>query len=255
MFELDDSKAGMQSIDKDQINKIIEDTSRLSSSNYYEYQQRQLQRINERIEERKLKISEFSSDDFRRAQIQADLYIKQLDESFVTSSTFVHFDLDAFFCAVEMLENPKLTEIPMAVGTDSMLCTSNYPARKFGVRAAMPGFIAKRICPNLVIIRPHREKYVQASKIVMNIFKEYDPDYLAVSVDEAYVNLTDYLKRHPHANAFDIVNSIRQRVKVESKGLTVSAGIACNPRLSKLCTDIKKPDGQFGYWHLLNCQK
>jgi nucleotidyltransferase/DNA polymerase involved in DNA repair len=85
----------------------------------------------------------------------------------------------------------------MAVGSTSMLSTSNYLARKFGVRAGMPGFIGKKLCPDLVLIPLNFDKYRAVSKVVRDVFREYDPDFCPMSLDEAYLDITDYLKEHP----------------------------------------------------------
>lgn len=99
--------------------------------------------------------------------------------------------MDAFYASVEELEQPELKTVPMAVGSTSMLCTSNYEARKFGVRSAMPGYIALKLCPHLKIIPLHFDKYRAASKKVRAIFAKYDPDFAPMSLDEAYLNLTN----------------------------------------------------------------
>ena len=84
----------------------------------------------------------------------------------------------------------------MAVGSTGMLCTSNYAARKYGVRAAMPGFIAKKLCPNLKIIKPDMGKYKKVSKEVQEIFSIYDANFCPMSLDEAYLDITDYLNKN-----------------------------------------------------------
>ncbi|XP_037980317.1 DNA polymerase kappa isoform X5 [Motacilla alba alba] len=102
--------------------------------------------------------------------------------------------MDAFYAAVEMRDNPELKEKPIAVGSMSMLSTSNYHARRFGVRAAMPGFIAKRLCPHLTIVPLNFEKYGKVSKEVREILAEYDPNFMPMGLDEAYLNITEHLE-------------------------------------------------------------
>ena len=104
--------------------------------------------------------------------------------------TIVHVDMDMFYAAVEMRDNPALAGVPMAVGGMGMLSTSNYAARKFGVRAAMPGFIAKKLCPELVIVPGNMEKYAGVSEVVRGVFREYDPNFAPMSLDEAYLDIT-----------------------------------------------------------------
>uniref|UniRef100_A0A673GUA6 DNA polymerase kappa n=1 Tax=Sinocyclocheilus rhinocerous TaxID=307959 RepID=A0A673GUA6_9TELE len=109
----------------------------------------------------------------------------------------VHVDMDAFYAAVEMRDCPELKDKPMAVGSMSMLSTSNYHASRFGVRAAMPGFIAKNLCPNLVIVPTNFDKYRAVSAQVREIFSEYDPHFMPMSLDEAYLDITEQRKHWP----------------------------------------------------------
>ncbi|XP_015507744.1 DNA polymerase kappa isoform X5 [Parus major] len=102
--------------------------------------------------------------------------------------------MDAFYAAVEMRDNPELKDKPIAVGSMSMLSTSNYHARRFGVRAAMPGFIAKRLCPHLTIVPLNFEKYTKVSKEVREVLAEYDPNFMPMGLDEAYLNITEHLE-------------------------------------------------------------
>ena len=109
----------------------------------------------------------------------------------------------------------------MAVGGMGMLSTSNYAARKFGVRAAMPGFIAKKLCPNLVIVPSNMEKYAQVSEIVRGVFREYDPNFAPMSLDEAYLDITDIITSSD--SAWNIVQEMRSKIQERTK-LTASAG-------------------------------
>ncbi|UYV63438.1 POLK [Cordylochernes scorpioides] len=126
--------------------------------------------------------------------IQVDAMVAELEWSRDLSQTIVHVDMDMFYAAVEMLDRPELRDVPMAVGTLSMLSTSNYVARKFGVRAAMPGFIGRKLCPQLVLVPHNFEKYKAASRQVQAILREYDPQLNTVSLDEAYLNISQYLE-------------------------------------------------------------
>ncbi|XP_078221456.1 DNA polymerase kappa isoform X3 [Callithrix jacchus] len=118
----------------------------------------------------------------------------ELEQSRNLNNTIVHIDMDAFYAAVEMRDNPELKDKPIAVGSVSMLTTSNYYARRFGVRAAMPGFIAKRLCPQLIIVPPNFDKYRAVSKEVKEILADYDPNFMAMSLDEAFLNITKHLE-------------------------------------------------------------
>ena len=102
--------------------------------------------------------------------------------------------MDMFFAAVEIRDNPSLKDIPMAVGSMSMISTSNYIARKYGVRSAMPGFIAMKLCPQLKLVEHHYYKYKEESIKIMTILEEYDNNIESMGLDEAYIDLTDYCK-------------------------------------------------------------
>ncbi|KAJ1209255.1 hypothetical protein NDU88_004633 [Pleurodeles waltl] len=127
-------------------------------------------------------------------ELKVDKLAAELDQSRDLSRIIIHIDMDAFYAAVEMRDNPELHNKPMAVGSMSMLSTSNYLARRFGVRAAMPGFIAKKLCPGLTIVPPNFDKYRDVSKQVREVLADYDPNFLPMSLDEAYLDLTEHLK-------------------------------------------------------------
>eukprot|EP00921_Rhytidocystis_pertsovi_P005277 GHVQ01009123.1.p2 GENE.GHVQ01009123.1~~GHVQ01009123.1.p2 ORF type:complete len:881 (-),score=100.04 GHVQ01009123.1:3508-6150(-) len=179
---------------------------------------------------------------------------------------YVHVDMDMFYCAVEMRDSPYLRRLPVAVGGTGMLCTANYIARKYGVRAAMPGFIAKKLCPDLVIISPNMSKYTADSQIIRRVFKQYDPHYEAVSLDEAYLDFTDYCRVRGLDTSQQLcsaVTRLRQQVFEHTRGLTCSAGIAPTKVASKICSETNKPNGQtfvaapglFAFMENLNVRK
>lgn len=154
--------------------------------------------------------------------------------------------LRQFYAAVHELEDPQLRAVPMAVGNDAMLTTANYVARKFGVRSAMPGYIAKKLCPQIILIPPDFSKYRAASEKVRDVLALYDPNFTTMSLDEAYLDITDHLAAlNPPRTATDVVCELRERICQATGGLTSSAGIAPNRMLAKICTDINKPNGQF----------
>lgn len=101
--------------------------------------------------------------------------------------------MDMFFAAVEIRDRPELADKPVAVGGLSMISTANYVARKFGIRSAMPGFIGKKLCPDLIFVDHHGEKYKAASKVFKGILTEYDPDMESMGLDEASLDITRYL--------------------------------------------------------------
>lgn len=124
----------------------------------------------------------------------------------------------------------------MAVGSSSMLCTSNYLARKYGVRAAMPGFIAKKLCPELIIIEPNMEKYAAVSQEIHGVFEEFDPSFCGISLDEAYLDISKYIAENygdfcdNESAANEVVECIREKVFHKTQ-LTSSAGMLDKPNL------------------------
>ncbi|NXS11388.1 POLK polymerase, partial [Neodrepanis coruscans] len=189
---LNDNKAGMQGLDKEKINKIIMEATK--GSRFYENELKKDQQVNQRIEKMMQLKEKITTQQLLKAQLQVDKLVIELEQSRNLSSTIVHIDMDAFYAAVEMRDNPELKEKPIAVGSMSMLSTSNYHARRFGVRAAMPGFIAKKLCPHLTIVPLNFEKYGKVSKEVREILAEYDPNFMPVGLDEAYLNITEHLE-------------------------------------------------------------
>uniref|UniRef100_A0A8C0PTF8 DNA polymerase kappa n=1 Tax=Canis lupus familiaris TaxID=9615 RepID=A0A8C0PTF8_CANLF len=189
---LNDNKAGMEGLDKDKINKIIMEATK--GSRFYGNELKKEKQVNQRIENMMQQKAQITSQQLRKAQLQVDRYAMELEQSRDLNNTIVHIDMDAFYAAVEMRDNPELKDKPIAVGSMSMLSTSNYYARRFGVRAAMPGFIAKRLCPQLIIVPPNFDKYRAVSTEVKEILADYDPNFLAMSLDEAYLNITKHLQ-------------------------------------------------------------
>lgn len=159
----------------------------------------------------------------------------------------IHIDMDAFFASVEMRDNPELRNVPMAVGGSSdrrgVIATANYEARKFGVRSAMATAHAKKLCPQLVVVRGHGHKYREASEIVFEIFHEYTPLVQGLSLDEGYLDVTECELFNNSATL--IAQDIRKKIFERTNGLTASAGIAPNKLLAKMASDFNKPNGQF----------
>ncbi|XP_075597295.1 DNA polymerase kappa [Balearica regulorum gibbericeps] len=189
---LNDNKAGMQGLDKEKINKIIMEATK--GSRFYENEVKKDQQVNQRIEKMMQLKEKITTQQLLKAQLQVDKLVIELEQSRNLSNTIVHIDMDAFYAAVEMRDNPELKEKPIAVGSMSMLSTSNYHARRFGVRAAMPGFIAKKLCPHLTIVPLNFEKYSKVSKEVREILTEYDPNFMPMGLDEACLNITEHLE-------------------------------------------------------------
>lgn len=156
----------------------------------------------------------------------------------------IHVDMDAFYASVEELDNPDLKGKPLAVGGSEkrgVVSAANYEARKFGVRSAMSGFMAKKNCPQLTFVKPRFERYKEISKIIRSIFFEYTDLVEPLSLDEAYLDVTINKKGNPSATM--LAAEIRQRI-LEKTGLNASAGISINKFIAKIASDINKPNGQ-----------
>ncbi len=157
----------------------------------------------------------------------------------------IHIDMDCFYAAVEMRDNPELKKVPLAIGGDgprSVLCTSNYLARKFGVKSAMSTVIAKRLCPGLVIVRGDMTKYKTVSQEIHSIFGEYTDKIQPIGWDEAYLDVSN--NKDFHGSATLLAKDLKKRI-FEKTQLTASAGVAPNKFLAKIASDWRKPDGLF----------
>ena len=155
----------------------------------------------------------------------------------------IHVDMDAFFASVEQLDNPDLKGRPIAVGHDaprSVVSTASYEARKFGVHSAQPMSQAKRRCAQLVIVEPHFARYREVSEQVHEIFHRYTDIVEPISVDEAFLDVTENKKGI--TLAMDIAKEIRQAIWDELH-LTASAGVSCNKLVAKIASDFRKPNG------------
>lgn len=155
----------------------------------------------------------------------------------------IHVDMDAFYASVEQHDQPKLRGKAIAVGGvhRGVLTTASYEARKFGVHSAMPTKIALEKCPHLIIVKPRFDRYKEISQQVRKIFFEYTDKVEPLSLDEAYLDVTENKKNMNSAN--EIAREIRQKI-FENTGLTASAGISINKFLAKVASDINKPNGQ-----------
>lgn len=157
----------------------------------------------------------------------------------------IHIDMDAFYASVEQRDNPELRGKPVAVGSArerGVVAAASYEARKFGVRSAMPSVTAKRKCPELIFVRHRFDVYKAVSQQIRAIFAEYTPLIEPLSLDEAYLDVTENLQGL--SSATEIAEAIRAKIRAET-GLTASAGVSYNKFLAKLASDQNKPDGLF----------
>jgi DNA polymerase IV len=157
----------------------------------------------------------------------------------------IHIDMDAFYASVEQRDHPELRGKPVAVGGSrerGVVAAASYEARAFGVHSAMPSITAKRKCPDLIFVKPRFDAYKAISLQIREIFAEYTPIIEPLSLDEAYLDVTENLKGISLAT--QIAEEIRARVRAETE-LTASAGVSYNKFLAKLASDHRKPDGLF----------
>ncbi|MFT7065079.1 MAG: DNA polymerase-4 [Sediminicola sp.] len=156
----------------------------------------------------------------------------------------IHIDMDAFYASVEQLDDPELKGKPLAVGGGEkrgVVAAASYEARKFGVRSAMSGYLAKKNCPELIFVKPRFARYKEISQKIRSIFLEYTDLVEPLSLDEAYLDVTVNKKGNPSATL--IAQEIRQRIHDELQ-LPASAGISINKFIAKVASDINKPNGQ-----------
>lgn len=156
----------------------------------------------------------------------------------------IHVDMDAFYASVEQMDNPGLKGKPIAVGgggARGVVSAASYEARKFGVRSALSGAQARRNCPELIFVKPRFDRYHEISKQIRAIFYDYTDLVEPLSLDEAYLDVTQNKKGNPSASL--IAKEIRERIFKEV-GLTASAGISINKFVAKVASDYNKPNGQ-----------
>ena len=156
----------------------------------------------------------------------------------------IHIDMDAFYASVEQLDNPALRGKPVAVGGNEIrgvVSAASYEARKFGVRSAISGVLAKKNCPDLIFVKPRFDRYKEISNKIRKIFYDYTDLVEPLSLDEAYLDVSQNKKGNPSATL--IAQEIRLRI-LNELGLTASAGISINKFVAKVASDFNKPNGQ-----------
>src|SRR3974377_2266061 len=157
----------------------------------------------------------------------------------------VHIDMDAFYASVEQRDDPQLRGKPVIVawlGNRSVVCAASYEARSFGVHPAMPAMRAERLCPDAIFVPPDFPRYREVSRGVREIFKRHTDLIEPLSLDEAYLDVTE--NKTGLATATLVARTIRVQIR-EELNLTASAGVAPNKFLAKLASDWRKPDGLF----------
>ena len=163
----------------------------------------------------------------------------------MTVRKIVHIDMDAFYASVEQRDDPQLRGKPVVVawlGNRSVVCAASYEARRFGIRSAMPAVRAERLCPEAVFVPPDFPRYRAVSRVVREIFKRHTDLVEPLSLDEAYLDVTENMTGLPTATR--VARAIRAQIR-EELNLTASAGVAPNKFLAKIASDWRKPDGLF----------
>nr|CCA14130.1 DNA polymerase kappa putative [Albugo laibachii Nc14] len=279
LFVFTAEKAGMADVNAEHLRKTVYEMSK--DSVFFKNSMKNNDKVDQRIKQMQEQVAKLTQPKIRFLEARIDEIVAlQLECRRDLTRIKVVIDMDMFYAAVEMRDNPILRHVPLAVGSIGMISTTNYEARKFGVRSAMPGFIGKKLCPDLVFTPVRMEKYSAIAQEIRQIFAVYDPNFTAFSLDEAALDLTDYTREHwrkyvsqlslkdwnhdgwmqdcetrqegghemPESLtmkiASAIVSEIRQRIFEETQ-LTASAGIAVNTMLAKICSNIEKPNGQF----------
>lgn len=161
-----------------------------------------------------------------------------------TYRKIIHIDMDAFYASVEQMDNPELKGKPVAVGGSEnrgVVSAASYEARKFGVRSAISGVLAKKYCPEIIFVRPRFDRYKEISSKIHKIFNDYIDLVEPLSLDEAYLDVTQNKRGNPSASL--LAEEIRLRIFNEV-GLTASAGISINKFVAKIASDYNKPNGQ-----------
>ena len=161
-----------------------------------------------------------------------------------TYRKIIHIDMDAFYASVEQMDNPALRGKPVAVGGSEnrgVVSAASYEARKFGVRSAISGVLAKKYCPEIIFVRPRFDRYKEISNQIHKIFHEYTDLVEPLSLDEAYLDVTHNKKGNPSASL--LAQEIRLRI-LNEVGISASAGISVNKFVAKIASDVNKPNGQ-----------
>ncbi|KAG5975199.1 hypothetical protein E4U55_007797 [Claviceps digitariae] len=234
------TKAGQESVDQSKVSEIIYNASK--GSKFFSREEVRNQILTRKIERLLAKKRHLDKIDLTCDLRNADRLIIKMEMSRDLSQHIAHVDCDAFYAAVEQLEHPELEHVPFAVG-EGVLTTCNYVARRFGCRSGMAGFVAKKLCPTLVLIRPNFCKYRSKAQQIRKIMVNYDPQFESASIDEAYLNVTEYCLGNGIGPA-EAIEQMRREIHEET-GITVSAGIAANKKLAKICSNMNKPNGQF----------
>jgi DNA polymerase kappa len=200
------TKAGQDSVDQQKVSEVIYNASK--GSKFFNNEEVKDKNLTEKITRILAKRQQLEKLDLTADLRRADDYIAELELSRDLSQVVVHIDCDAFYAAVEELDRPELKEVPMAVGK-GVLTTCNYHARRFGCRSGMAGFVAMKLCPQLICVPMNFAKYTAKAEEVREVLALYDPGFESASCDEAYLNLTQYCEER-HLTPEEAVSHTRE---------------------------------------------
>ena len=235
-------KAGMDDVDRDWVKKVVYENSK--NSPHFRNEQRKAEQATRRLQEMlRRKEALLSQNQLAGYDQSAAKLVAELEATRDLSHWWFHVDMDAFYASCHELMDPTLAGVPMAVGGVGMISTANYQARKYGVRSAMPGFIALKLCPDLKFCPSDFALYKTKASEVRAILAQYDPNFLAAGLDESYLDVTSCLEARGESGPDALARCIRDHVRRET-GLTCSIGVACNRMLAKICSDLNKPNGE-----------
>ncbi|TIB81971.1 DNA/RNA polymerase [Wallemia mellicola] len=234
-------KAGLNSSNQDKINKVIHDASK--GGKFYNNEVKRDHHTTAKIDALKAILKKrLENANHSSIEHTVENILRKIETERDLSQYIMHCDMDMFYAAVEVLDNPSLKGKAFGVGK-GILTTASYEARKFGIRSAMPCFIAHKLCDHFIEVPMRMDRYVEKSRQVMEIFSRFDENMAAASLDEAYLNVTSYMNEHG-LTPEEVSQQLRKMVECET-GLTVSTGIAPNKTLAKICSDKNKPNGEF----------
>ncbi|CAD8068002.1 unnamed protein product [Paramecium primaurelia] len=236
IFHYYGNKAGVEGAD--QVKQVIDDATR--GSEYYKRQQEKRQQVLQKVNKMQMELDNYKKNELKMKETKEFIQNKVKEFQINTDRIWAHFDMDMFYVACELLDKPELKDKPVAVG-QSIISTANYVARKYGVRSAMPGFVAKKLCPDLIFIPCHFEKYRSVSNIFMTILKKYDENLESMGLDEANLDLTEYINNSQEDPAI-LCENIRKDIFLATQ-LTASCGVGPNKMIAKLASEINKPNG------------
>ncbi|EEP77540.1 conserved hypothetical protein [Uncinocarpus reesii 1704] len=234
------TKAGQDTVDQQKVSEVIYEASK--GSKFFNHEKVRDQALTEKIQRLSARKEKLEKQDLSVQARRADEYIAELELTRDLSQVVVHIDCDAFFAAVEELDRPELRTVPMAVGR-GVLTTCNYVARKYGCRSGMASFVAKKLCPELICLPQNYAKYTAKANEIRAILVNYDSRFESASIDEAYLNITEYCSTN-NMGPEEAVQKLRDTIAAETN-ITVSAGIAANAKIAKIASNWNKPNGQF----------